>query len=46
LFLQLSFGGEELLVLVNGRNKENKLGNNNTFGRMEMSRGNFGSLKS
>ncbi len=46
LFLQLSLGGEEWLVLVDGGKKENKLDDSSTFERMEVNRGNFGSLKS
>jgi len=45
-FLQLSLGGEEWLVLIDGGKKENKLDDSSTFERMEISRGNFGSLKS
>jgi len=46
LFLQLSLGGEEWLVLVDGGEKENKLDDSNTFERMEINMNSFGSLKS
>ncbi len=42
LFLQLSLGEKEWLVLIDGGKKENILDDNNTFERMEMSRGRFG----
>jgi hypothetical protein len=42
LFLQLSVGGKEWLVIVDGEKKEHILDDNNTFERMEMSRGRFG----
>jgi hypothetical protein len=46
LFLKLSLGGEEWLVLVDDGKKENKLNDYGTFERMEMSRNSFESLKS
>ncbi len=45
LFLQLSLGGEEWLVLIDGGKKENKLDDNSTFVRMEMNKGSFGNLR-
>jgi len=46
LFLQLSLGGEEWLVLADGGEKENKLDDSSTFERMEVSMGSFESLQS
>jgi hypothetical protein len=42
LVLQLSLGGKEWLVLVDGEKKDNILDDNSTFERMEMSRCRFG----
>jgi hypothetical protein len=38
-------GGEEWLVLIDGRNKENRMDVCSSFERMEVNRDNVGSLK-
>ncbi len=42
LFLQLFLGREKWIVLIDGGKMDNKLDDNNTFERMEMSKGRFG----
>ncbi len=46
LFLQLSLGGEEWLVLVDGGKEDNKLDDYSIFERMEVSRDSVGRLES
>jgi hypothetical protein len=46
LFLPLSSRGKKRLILVDDGKKENKLDDNSTFERMEVSKGSFGRLKS
>jgi hypothetical protein len=46
LFLQLSLGGKEWLILINGGNKDNRLDDCGTFERMEVSKDSFRNLKS
>jgi hypothetical protein len=45
LFPQPSWVGKELLVLVDGRKKENRLDAYSSFERMEVNRDNVGNLK-
>ncbi len=45
LFLQLSLGGEDKWVLINGGKKDNRLDHNSTFERMEMNKASW-NLKS
>jgi hypothetical protein len=46
LFLQLSLGGVEWLVLIDGGRREKRLDDCSTFEKMEVSRDSVGSLKS
>jgi len=41
LFLKISFGGKDWLILVDGEKRENKLVHGNTFEIMEMNKGSF-----
>jgi hypothetical protein len=43
--IQLSIEGEEWLILVDGRKRDNRLDDNGNFERMEVSKDSFGSLK-
>ncbi len=46
MFVQLSLGREEWLVLINGGKKDNKLNDCDTLERMEVNKDDVGSLKS
>jgi hypothetical protein len=41
LFLKISLGGKDWLILIDGEKKENKLIDGSTFEIMEMSKGSF-----